>query len=397
LWNKASQSITGWPALEIPVPSASRRYALEWSEFPASFTADVEAFLGHAGDQSVLADDYAPSVRPATILVRRKTLRQMATALASSGFPIANIIGLATLVQSDNAKKVLQFFLDRPRVGNESVYGHAILLRTIARHWVPRDEENIRRLETFCKSLTPKKNGMTVKNRGRLRQFDEPRNVVALLDLPANLLRQSQREDVGGREHLVGVVYALAIELLTVVPMRIKNLTTLEVERHFIRSDRGALPVFHLVIPGEEVKNGTAIEVQLPKRSTELLMLYLKTYRPRLCSVPSPWLFPNAAGQQRNITGFGHHIGQLIHRHTGLKMNHHLFRHLSGKFILDAHPDAIETVRLLLGHTSTRTTLRAYAEGRNAPAFKRLESVIDAKRNEALGRRSKKRVMKVGA
>lgn len=179
-----------------------------------------------------------------------------------------------------------------------------------------------------------------------VRQFDEPRNVDALPDLPANLLRQSQRDDVGGQEHLVGVVYALAIELLTVAPMRIKNLTTLEVERHFIRSGRGALPVFHLVVPSEEVKNGTAIEVQLPKRSTELLMPYLKSYRPRLSSVPSPWLSPNAAGQQCSIVGFGRQISQLIHRHTGLKMHPHLFRHLSGKFILDAHPDAIETVRL---------------------------------------------------
>ena len=397
VWNKASRSVADWPLLEVPVPNRSRTYSLDWNAFPASFQADVEAFLSHTGNQDPLADDYAPSVRPATIVGRRKQIQLMATALAESGFATADIISLTTLVHADNAKRVLQFFLDRVGVGRETVYAHAILLRTLARHWVARDEQNILKLEKFCKGLTPKKHGMTDKNRGRLRQFDDPRNVDALLGLPAKLLREAQRKDVGGQEELVGIVYAVAIELLIMAPIRIKNLTELDIERHIVQTRRGSHAVVHLVIPGEEVKNGVPFEVALPKASGELLTIYLRDYRPRISSAPSPWLFPNSAGQKRNAVGFGRHISDLIERHTGLKMHPHLFRHLSAKFVLEAHPEGIEICRLVLGHKSTRTTLRAYSEGKTASAHKRFESIIDAKRLEALGRSSKKPRARVSA
>jgi hypothetical protein len=71
---------------------------------------------------------------------------------------------------------------------------------------VVRDEENILKLEKFCKGLTPKKHGMTDKNRGRLRQFDDPRNIDALLNLPAKLLRQAQRGDVGDQRELTKII-----------------------------------------------------------------------------------------------------------------------------------------------------------------------------------------------
>ena len=390
LWNKASKSVPQWPSLELAVPNASKQYSLEWDAFPESFRVDVEAFLDNAGNQDPLSDNYAPSVRPATILGRRTAIRQMATALASAGYPVAEIHNLATLVKAENAKRILQFFLDRAGVGPESVYAHAVLLRTIARHWVVCDEENVLKLEKFCKGLTPKKHGMTDKNRGRLRQFDDPRNIDALLNLPAKLLRQAQRGDAGGKRELTAIIYAVAIELLIGAPVRIKNLTTLEVDRHIVQSRRGAHPVVHLVVPGDEVKNGMQFEVALPKACADLLNLYLQTYRPRISSVPSPWLFPNAAGRQRHIVGFGRQISAVIKRHTGLKMHPHLFRHLSVKFILDARPEGMETARLLLGHKSLRTTLRAYSEGKTAAAHKTYEALIETKREEARKRPSKK-------
>lgn len=390
LWNKAGKSIPQWPTLELPVPNASKQYSLDWHVFPEAFRADVEAFLGNAANQDPLSDNYSPSVRPATILGRRRAIRQMATALVSAEYPVAKICDLATLVKAENAKRILQFFLDRAGVGPESVYAHAVLLRTIARHWVMRDEENILKLEKFCKGLTPKKHGMTDKNRERLRQFDDPRNVDALLGLPAKLLRQAQRCDAGGKVELTAIIYALAIELLIVAPVRIKNLTTLQVDRHIVHSRRGAYSVVHLVIAGDEVKNGMPVEFALPKASAEFLNLYLQTYRPRISAVPSPWLFPNAAGGQRHIEAFGRQLSAVIKRHTGLKHNPHLSRHLSVKFILDARPEGIETARLMLGHKSLRTTIRAYSEGKTAAAHKQYEALIEAKREEARTRRSKK-------
>src|SRR5579872_5495380 len=63
-WNLARATIPGWPALTIAVPSVRRRYALDWSNFPAYLQADVEAYLHRTGNSDLFADDYAPPAGP---------------------------------------------------------------------------------------------------------------------------------------------------------------------------------------------------------------------------------------------------------------------------------------------------------------------------------------------
>ncbi len=132
LWNRAAATIAGWPSLTVPVPNRSRRYARDWSEFPASFRADADAFLGRLGNQDPFADDYAPPARPSTVHMRRKQILQIATALAAAGHPIEGITGLAVLVELPHAKLALRFFKDRAG-GQVTKYLHqqALLLKTL--------------------------------------------------------------------------------------------------------------------------------------------------------------------------------------------------------------------------------------------------------------------------
>lgn len=44
--------------------------------------------------------------------------------------------------------------------------------------------------------------------------------------------------------------------------------------------------------------------------------------------------------------------------------------------VIRAHPNGYEIARQLLGHTSLRTTLKAYAELQTDPAFKRFEEAV---------------------
>jgi hypothetical protein len=78
LWNRASQTIAGWPAVEVPVPNGSRRYSLRYEDLPGSFRVDAERYLTHLGNQDPFADDYVASLRPATIEARRKQILQLA-------------------------------------------------------------------------------------------------------------------------------------------------------------------------------------------------------------------------------------------------------------------------------------------------------------------------------
>jgi integrase len=431
LWNKARLSVAGWPAVEVPLPDRRLTYSLAWDAFPERFRKDVEAFLHHTGNQSPLAKDYVKSVKPATIVGRRKQIRQMASALVISSFPIEELTSLAVLVNAENAEKVLQFFLDRTdQAKSENTYNHASLLRTIARHWIkPKPEKidkkidagdtagklkkkiskqreedarkkreelilqahnaNVDQLQVFCESLAVKKSGMTPKNVARLFQFENQDNVDALLGLPPLLVRQAQRDDDGGQDQLPKFIYALATEFLIVAPIRITNLGLLNMDEDIQYSGRGPNMITRIAIPGEKVKNGVPIMIDLPKCTADMLAWFIREIRPRICAVPSPWLFPNAQGHQRNVVSFGRQISKTIKRNTGLLMHPHLFRHLAVKFLLMDRPEDIESARLLLGHKTTRTTLAAYAQVTNALAQKRFEGLVDQKRADALLRPSR--------
>ena len=377
LWNQAAKEVTGWPDLVVPVPNASRRYAMFWEDFQPAFRADAEAFLIRLGGQDPFADDYAPSVRPSTVEMRRKQFLQIATAVTQSGVPVEQLTSLATLVLPENAKQVLRFFLARAG-GSPTKYLHqqAILLKTIARHWVKAPDDQIHILGAFARNLAIKKTGMTDKNRARLRQFDNPANVQALLSLPARVLAEVQQKDDGHRARALRVMLALTVELLIMAPMRIDNLTGLELDRHFVQTRTGRSATTHVVIPAAETKTGAPYEAELPAGTAEFLAVYCADYRPRLASTPSRWLFPSGRGEHRSTTPFATMISEFILCETGIKMNVHLFRHLAAKLHLEAHPEDIETARRVLGHSSTTTTLRAYADLKTASAFRRYDDLI---------------------
>src|SRR5690349_747372 len=121
----------------------------------------------------------------------------------------------------------------------------------------------------------------------------------------------------------------------------------------------------------------------LPRESAERLAEDLRTYRSRLTPVPSPWLFPGYGGKRRNTEAFARLISEFVLRETGIRMHVHLFRHLAVKLHLEAHPEDVETARRILGHKSLRTTLRAYADVKNATAFRRYDELIASLRERS--------------
>ena len=239
-WRLAAGAVPGWPAVDFLVPSLSRAYALAADRFPASFLADVDAFSAHSGNQDPFAEDYAPSIRPSTVALRRKQVFQVASGLVASGMAIERIVDLGVLVEPENARVALRHLLDRKGgAKGTGLAQQALLLRTIARHWVKADERAVHKLRGFAAGLAPKKEGMVKKNRDRLRQFDLPANVDTLLRLPARVLREVEASNTGSHLDAVRVMFALAVEILTVAPMRVQNLCELDIDRHIIATRRG--------------------------------------------------------------------------------------------------------------------------------------------------------------
>ena len=379
VWNRAAGAIPGWPALVVPVPNRRRRYALDFSDFPPNFGSDAEAFLNRLGNQDPLADDYARSARPITVRHRRQMLLQVATALAISGHDRDKITSLAVLTEIANFKTAIRFFLDRAGgKTTERIHHIASFLKSMARHRTRPGEPVLREIALICTRLAPGKRGMTPRNRERLRQFDDHVNAAALLDLPNELANEARAmmRDHDGRNAALRMMCALAIALLSNVPLRAENLSGLRLDRHFVRSRPGANGVVHLVIPAHEMKTDETYEAELSQSLKSLLDEYIAKSHPLLSSRPSPWLFANEEGKRRNTGGFARQIAALIKDETGLTVNVHLFRHLSVKLWLQENPEDIETPRRVLGHRSVNTTVRAYSEMRSVDAIRRYDQLI---------------------
>lgn len=375
-WNRAVTETTGWPTIIVGVPDRSRRYALDMTAFPEPFQTDVAAFLACTGNQDPFAEDYAPSVKPSTIAMRRKQIAQMATALTKSGIGIESITQLAVLVEPDNAKLILRFLRDRHDNIFTYLHQQALLLKTIARYWVRAPQAHIKTIGRFAHNLAVKRRAMTPKNSRRLRQFDVDQNLCALLALPARVLAEVRRDDRGTRADAKRLMLAVAVALLTVTAMRVDNLASLEPDRHFVRIGRNGATRTLLIISAEEVKTNKPIEAQLSPAIEQLLTTYQRDYLPRLAANSSGGLFLSRSGERCKTNSLAVMVGRFIKREIGIEVNPHLFRHLAAKLVLEDDPANIETARQLLGHRSTTTTARAYTELGTAPAYKRYEAIV---------------------
>ena len=288
------------------------------------------------------------------------------------------------MAEPENAKLALRFLYKRAGgTSTRSIHARAVLLHTIARHWLKAGAEQLKLLADLSHRLSMKKTGMTDKNRARLRQFDDKANLDALLGLPYRVLRQVKLANSGTRRDALRIMFAVAVKLFIVAAIRVTNMASLEIGRHLVHTRLGANAVVHLVIPEDEIKNSVPCELPLPAENAELIAIYLAAFRPRLSAVPSIWLFPNHKGQRRATTRFSTQIAEFIHDETGIKMNAHLFRHLAMKLHFDAHPEDGETGRRVLGHKNLSTTLRYYADLRSPAAFRRYDAMIAELREAA--------------
>jgi integrase len=381
-WNRCAEEIEAWPAARLAVPNRRRDYTLPPATYPASFVADVEGYIAHlAGGDLFDATGRAPA-SPATLRDVRMRMFAMAAALVHSGRAPDKIRSLADLVAPDSVRTALTFLWSRNgkrKTGH--IHNCALAALKIAKWWVKAPAEQIAALQTIRRQVDPQSTGMTERNRARLRQFDDPENLGRLINLPETILRSTPGSESVGYAAAHRVQLALAVGILLVAPMRMKNLAALHLGRHLSRTRPGG--VRHIVIPPEEVKNRTPLSFEVADFLSELLDFYLVQCRPILSDDPNGYVFPARGGNAKRPGLLGTQIKRLIARETGINLNPHAFRHLSAMLFLAAHPGEYETVRLFLGHKSLNTTVRAYCGLEQADALRRLDALIDTHRKNS--------------
>ena len=248
-----------------------------------------------------------------------------------------------------------------------------LILTAIARHYLEFDKVKLDELAKINRRLEIDRYGLTEKNRARLRQFDDPDNVVTLLRLPEKLMRIATRN----RKPRAGALLAqtaTAIGILLMAPIRIGNLADLDLERDLIRPGRGKQ--LHIVLSAGQAKGREFLEYRLPAPSVELIERYLVNFRPRLAHPRCTALFPGKGGGAKAINTLRKQISDTVHSYTGLKMNPHLFRHAMAKIFLDQNPGEHEVVRRVLGHKSIDTTTSYYTGLETAAAVRHFDDTI---------------------
>jgi hypothetical protein len=379
-WNRCRDEVQGWPCFALSFVSRRISYSLPWTTFPSSLKAEVDNYLDRLSAIELADDVPSRPVRETTRRLRERQFRVFASALVLRGRDPAGLRGLADLTALDAYKEGLRFFLER-RTGSSyrTIEDFAVTLRTVAKYWVKADAATIASLDAIVRSLTIRREGMTAKNRERLRRLEDPRIRHALVSLPPKLMRMAESGKLHPKRAALTAQIAVALEILLMAPMRMRNLRHLNSDQHLVRPARsdGAL---HIVIPAQEVKNRIELDYPLPEESAALIGRYLDQFRPLLASAENRALFPGAGAGPKTDYALARQIIKTVLRNVGIRVNPHLFRHIAVKLHLDRHPGEHAIVTHALGNRSMDATALHYAGLETAAAVRYFDKTVQSLR-----------------
>jgi len=397
-WNTAVDEVPGWPQQRLAVAEKSRGgYVLPTHSLSPAFQASLAEYMAFLADPPDHEDAPFKGLKASTLGLREFQLRQMASALVHRGVPIEAITGVGVLARRDHIDLICEFFIDH-HGRSDSVQLSNLLstLRPIALHRLTdRDLADwISRRQKRLSGGWARRSGMTEKNRRRLAVFRDPQHVRDLLLLPYRLLKRAEAGTLPPIDAARLVRTAVAIELEIMSPIRLQNLSEINVETDLIRSRSGKGATVHLFIPGKRTKNGEDIELELPAPSVALIDLYLAKYRnqlidPEFRGTSPRFLFPRADGTAKVGRMLADAICTVLRRELGTKFNVHLFRHLSCFLYLRSHPGQMDVMRRVLGHRNEETTRRFYSYVEQSDAFRLFDANVLRIREDALRPRQK--------
>lgn len=335
---------------------------IAWSLLPASFRRDVDDYFHWAGRSDPFAVDARPrALAPRTIGLRRNQIHAAVAALINSGVKPATIRSLADLFTPPNFKSILQRRLEIVG-GGENAFNKDLgsIMVLIAREWAKVEGAALVELKRLVSKLPAPLTGLTRKNKHFLRQFDDPKALMRLVGLPERLWKELRRDSRPNFRTLAKAQAALAIAILTYMPVRVQNLAALTFDVHlFLRTGAGTISTLEL--SSDEVKNKTELAFDIPPQVAKMLIEYRERIAPRIIGHRPARLFVNADGTPKSERTVAWLISTYSKKRAGIVLTPHQFRHLSARILLDEQPGNFEGIRQLLGHKRRSTSADAYA------------------------------------
>jgi integrase len=375
-WNWACEHVPGWPEQRLPPPDRADTYSLPLETYPLAFQQDVNRYterlrghdIGHIFSEGIFdAGGHGPRrrqrpLRPSSIDGRCWTIRCAAAALVLSGVEQHRLLGLRDLVDPlGHAESIIRFFLKR-RGGQSSSMAERVAqtLHLVARDYCALPEKHVTTITEWAGRVElPEPAGLTDKNIRRLRALMQPKVRAMLLCYPIELMRQAAAPTLTPAKAARLAMYATAMEILLICPMRRGNLAGLRLDRHLHQPDPRHSKFSHIIIDADEVKNDNGIHWPIPPESRKLIETYLTRHRHHLVNPGNPYLF-GTGDKQRSAQHLGEWLAGAITRDIGVEFNVHLARHFAAWNFLQLNPGQYEVIRQVLGHRNLSVTMAHY-------------------------------------
>jgi integrase len=362
-WNTSANENPNWPAQRLTLPAVKASEGPAWEEFPEGLRRGIDTHL--AGLARMRRGSDGKRIRPCspkTIKTRRAELVAVARMAVRIGTPIESLTSLAALLDPDVVGPVLDAYWKKN--GEEpNVYTIDLgwKLLSLAKQ-IGLGETAIERLDDIRAALEEHRHGgLTGKNLKLIRQVLTEGIWSEVVSLPNVLMRQARADQAHAPvKAAVTAQLAVAIAILSVAPVRLTNLVSIELEKSLIKPGGPTSP-FWLTFPHYDVKNRVDLEFTLGEALTRLIDEYIHEFRPTLLRRSNAaWLFPGVAGDPKTANMFSTQITERIQKATGLRMTVHQFRHACAAFYLKHRPGEYESVKRLLGHRNIQTTINFY-------------------------------------
>jgi integrase len=180
---------------------------------------------------------------------------------------------------------------------------------------------------------------------------------------------------------------ALALALLTVCPLRIGALCSIEKDRHLNWSGGPFKGDLIIEFAEGELKGDEPASFPIPRDVADLIRIYWTRFRPLQDPRGSPFLFCGKdPSRPRYKGGVSTLLTRLVFERLRLWANPHLFRHCVHLIVLRKFPGAYAMVARVLTRRSITTTIQNYShyDGELAMrAYQRLVEGIQGGPNDA--------------
>ena len=346
---------------------------------------DVAAYRRWAVEADVFEDERRV-LKPVTADGYIRQIRCMISRLIEAGKPVDHFTSLHAILDPGLVKDGLRLIKGTRTLDQARPSLHAVMTAVLSvAKFKKLEPARYAEFKALADKVRHRPQGMNPKNKVRLDALRSDDARQRLFELPVQVARRLAGKHQPTIREAQTMQHACMLELLLHMPVRVKNLASLDLERHVTRAAHDGM--WRIAIPADEVKNEQPIDCVLNAESSGLLATYVTRFRPVLQVAPSTALFISQSGRRKGEHALSRQFAAFIKRELGLTINPHLMRHLAALTYLEDCPGDYETVRQLLAHRQIATTITFYAAGaETTSALARYDDVLARRRAERTAR-----------